>query len=99
MKKLMPYALCLMPWILAACSVEKPIATDNIRCGDYNIEIKVYQDKIIADINGERTALPQTISASGVRYAGRIAGRDGGLWNKGADWTMFPGEDVWIECE
>ena len=88
MKKLLLYALCLMP-LVTACN-EKPLAVVEFKCGDTDVLAKVYQNRLDASIGTRKITMPQVISADGAKYSvdGMI------LWNKGKNWFMLTDEDT-----
>lgn len=82
---------------LCACG-EKPLVTDEFKCGDMDVYVTVYQNRIDAVVGNLSLNMPQTISASGARYEGTVGDRSMVLWNKGEDWIMIAGDDAAIEC-
>jgi len=69
-----------------------------LHCGDKNIEVQVYSDRLEAVIDGHATTLPQAESASGVRY---VSG-DTTIWNHHEDWSYILNEGAanenWVDC-
>jgi len=69
-----------------------------LRCGDKDIEVHVYANRLEAVIDGQATTLPQAVAASGVRY---VSG-DTTIWNHHEDWSYITNEgaanEEWIDC-
>ena len=92
--------------LLALAACDKDVPSDNAivrTCGDYAVEIELSDtgDTITANINGDVATLNHAVSASGARFIGSVNDTQVVLWNKGADWTMFLGDDdnaIAIEC-
>jgi len=80
---------------LAACHE----SDDFMKCGDFEVKTEVQENALAATINGDRVVLPQTISASGVRYEGILNDAKVILWNKGSDWTLYINDGDPIECK
>jgi len=97
MKKIKYIVSCALCIVLVACS-EKSLSTAELRCGDMDISVTVFKNKIDAVVNGVKFNMPNVVSASGARYEGIMT--DGSkiiLWNKGEDWMMIS-EDNAIAC-
>ncbi|MCL2748911.1 MAG: MliC family protein [Alphaproteobacteria bacterium] len=98
MNKILIGGLCVLA--LAACEKkEKPLAETTTKCGDFDVAIKVYNERIDTVINSVKVSMPQVVAASGAKYQTEDASVV--LWNKGEDWMMIvtDGEqEKIIEC-
>lgn len=69
-----------------------------LHCGDKDIEVHVYSNRLEAVIDGRAVTLPQADAASGVRY---VSG-DTTIWNHHEDWSYITNEgaanEQWIDC-
>ncbi|HNY25654.1 MAG TPA: MliC family protein [Alphaproteobacteria bacterium] len=92
MKKLL---LCFIT-VLAVCGCDK--SHDSLKCGEYEVTVKLQGDILTTVINGDAVDLKQGISASGVRYVGVLNDTNVVMWNKGEHWTLFLNDEP-VECE
>ena len=96
MKKILTIGMCVLA--LAACEKkEPPLAVVQLKCGEHNLTIKVFDGRIDATIDGETLAMPQVVAASGAKYQFENLV----LWNKGESWTMTlddGGQEMRIGC-
>jgi len=84
---------------LAACvKSEPPIATATLNCDGLPTQIKVFNERIDATIDGEKIAMPQVVSADGAKYQGQAHAGTVGLWNKGDKWSILYDAQM-IECK
>ncbi|MCL1785651.1 MAG: MliC family protein [Alphaproteobacteria bacterium] len=101
MKKLMPYALCLVPLFLGACR-EKPLETIDLMCGEVHVDARIYRDRIEAKMYEQDIEMKLSQSASGARYAGSTNDTRLVLWNKGEEWLLLSvtgnEEEVLVSC-
>jgi membrane-bound inhibitor of C-type lysozyme len=99
MRKLLICGLCVAA--LAACDKkEQPIGEAAIKCGDLNVAIKTYSDRIDATINEQTISMSQVVSASGAKY--QSDDKQLILWNKGESWTMLAGKEeeaIILDCQ
>ena len=94
------FAVCCV----AGCDKQTDTNVISQKCGEYDVEIKLSDtgDSINANINGDDILLTHAISASGARFVGVLNDTPITLWNKGAAWTLFIGDDdtaVSMECD
>jgi len=91
-------ALCMCAFALLACG-EKPVETDELKCGDLDVFVTVYKNRADAVVGGLESKLTRIMTISGPRYNGRIGDKDLVLWNKDSgEWIMVIGESEAIEC-
>lgn len=95
MKKIL--FLFLSIFALSACDNKEKI---NINCGNYDILINMSEDgeSLKTIVNGNIVNLNIAMSASGVRYVGKMDGEDITLWNKGIEWTLYLKDGLPIMC-
>ncbi len=85
MKKILIYGLCIFAF--AACEKEElPIIVTDLRCGEQDVMVRVFDERIDAIIGDEIISMIQVSAASGAKYHSEITGL--GLWNKGDSWIM-----------
>jgi len=96
MKKLLLTTMCIAA--LAACEKkDKPLAELKLQCEEFGLSVKVYKDRVDADIGGEVISLPRVESVSGAMFWVEAIG----LWNKGENWSLVVGsgdQEMLIGC-
>jgi len=98
MKKFMIFGAAALA--LAACG-DKPTATVDLVCGDYEIHATVYVKYIDTVIDGKKVRLNRVVAASGARFESTGTALEGAvLWNKGTEWTLIPNaNEMPIACK
>ena len=98
MKKMFIGGICVLA-LMACEEQEQPLAATHLKCGDFDIAVKVFDERIDTVVNGEAISMPQVAAASGAKYQTENAAM--GLWSKGEDWTMTvvaTGQETIIKC-
>jgi len=83
--------------MLTACG-ERPMKKVKMTCGEFDVRVAVYKDKIDTVINGQHIPMTQSVVASGAKYMGLSGDVLLTLWNKGRGWIMLINDDRLIEC-
>ena len=91
--------LVLGAFALALCACgEKPTNTYELECGDMDVYVTVYKDRLDAVIGEHKSRFAQTVTASGARYDGIVGDKAMALWSKGEEWIMIVGDAEAIAC-
>ena len=95
MKKYLMFGVCAL--VLGACD-NKPIETDELKCGDLDVLITVFKRRADVEIGGQATGLKRTETDNGARYDGMVGEQFMAMWHKGGEWIMVVGESSAIKC-
>jgi len=84
--------------LLSACG-ERPLARANLTCGEFDVRVAVYADRLDSVINGQHVPMTHVISADGAKYEGISGNVTLSLWNKGESWLMLINDERGIDCK
>ncbi|MCL1891947.1 MAG: hypothetical protein FWF97_01465 [Alphaproteobacteria bacterium] len=95
MRKYLIFGICAL--VLCACD-NKPVLTDDLKCGDMDVLVTVFKRRADAEIGGEMARLKRTETDNGVRYDGKVGDQLMAMWHKGSEWIMVVGEANAVKC-